>query len=247
VRSLLVAAAFLTRIPIPIDATASDVRTATRWFPAVGAALGASVGLLSASFSSIELPPLVNATLVVSLVAGVTGAIHLDGLADTADGFGGGRTKDDVLRIMRDPRLGSFGAVALILVLALKVSALAALIERHASVVLVMAALTLSRWTVVALGSWLPYARPEGGLGQAATGPGQWTGVLIATGTAVAVSFATAGMSAVVLWVAALAATVAVGATASARIGGVTGDVFGAVVEISETAILVAGLLVRRG
>jgi adenosylcobinamide-GDP ribazoletransferase len=247
VRSLLVATAFLTCIPIPIDATASDVRTATRWFPAVGAVLGAAVGLLSAGLSIIELPPLVNATLVVSVVAGVTGAIHLDGLADTADGFGGGRTKDDVLRIMRDPRLGAFGAVALILVLALKVSALAALIERHAGAALVIVAVTLSRWTVVALGSWLPYARPDGGLGQAATGPAQWTGVLIATATAVAVSFATAGTSAVVLWVAAVVATLTVGAAASARIGGVTGDVFGAAAEISETAILVAGLLVRRG
>lgn len=245
-RSLLVATAFLTRVPVSIEATASDVRAAMRWFPAVGAALGVVEALVSLGLARIDVPPLVSAALVITLEAWATGAIHLDGLADTADGFGGGRTKDDVLRIMRDPRVGSFGAIALTLVLVIKITTLAVLIERAVDVLVLIAASTLSRWTVVALGGWLPYARPDGGLGEVATDARGATGFLIATIIAIAVSLGAAGASAVALWAGTLMTVGAVGRLASRQIGGVTGDVFGATVELSETAVLIAGLLVSR-
>jgi adenosylcobinamide-GDP ribazoletransferase len=244
VKALLVAAVFLTRVPVPIEATSADVRAATRWFPAIGAALGTLAASAAWVLARLDVPPLLSATLLIGVGAWVTGAIHLDGLADMADGFGGGRTKDDTLRIMRDPRVGSFGAVALIVVLALKIAALTALIERRIDPAALITAPALSRWTVVALGRWLPYARAEGGLGRAATQSDDVWGLLIATIIAVAVSIAAAGIGALTLWAGTLAVAGYVGRAASRHIGGVTGDVFGASVELSETAVLIIAVLV---
>jgi cobalamin 5'-phosphate synthase/cobalamin synthase len=242
-KPLLVAAVFLTRLPVPIEATAADVRAAMRWFPAVGAALGTVAAVASLALSRLDVPPLLSATLLIAAGAWVTGAIHLDGVADMADGFGGGRTKDDALRIMRDPRVGSFGAVALIVVLGLKVAALTALIERRIDASALITAPTLSRWTVVALGRWLPYARPEGGLGLAATESHDPAGFLIATIIAAAVSIAAAGIGALALWVSMLAVVGLVGRAAARHIGGVTGDVFGATVELAEAVMLITAVL----
>jgi adenosylcobinamide-GDP ribazoletransferase len=244
VRTLLVAVTFLTRLPVPIDASGADVRAATRWFPIIGAALGTLAAFASLALSGLDVPPLLTATLLIAVGAWVTGAMHLDGLADLADGFGGGRTKDDALRIMRDPRVGSFGAIALILVVALKIAALTALIERRIGPAALIAAPTLSRWTVVALGRWLPYARDEDGLGKAATQSDDLWGFLIATIIAAGVSIAAAGIDALALWVGTITAVVCVGRSASRHIGGVTGDVFGATVELTEAAVLTTAVLV---
>ena len=164
-KALLVATVFLTRLPLPVAAEAADVGRAARWFPLVGAGLGVVAALAATGMARIpSLPPVLGALLLVGAGAWATGAIHLDGLADTADGFGGGRTRDDILRIMRDPVIGSFGAITLLLVMGLKVGALTTLLERQTAVPVLVAAPTLSRWTIVALSAWLPYARPEGGL-----------------------------------------------------------------------------------
>src|SRR5262249_2883477 len=104
-----------------------DIGKATIWFPFVGALLGA-IQVFAAAILVAHLPPLVAAVLVVALGALLTGALHLDGLADTADGFGGGRTRADVLRILRDHAVGAYGVVAVALVLALKIAVLAALV-----------------------------------------------------------------------------------------------------------------------
>jgi adenosylcobinamide-GDP ribazoletransferase len=159
------------------------------------------------------------------------------------DGFGGGRTRDDVLRIMRDPAIGTYGAVTLVAVLTIKVTAAAILLERHAALPFLIAAPAIARWTIVALGSWLPYARAEGGLGQAVTPAGGRTGVLIATVITAAIAFAVLRAAALLPWVLATLGTVILGGAARRRIGGVTGDVFGASVELTETTVLVAGVL----
>jgi cobalamin 5'-phosphate synthase/cobalamin synthase len=244
-KGLLVATAFLTRVPVRVDAYGRDVGDAARWFPLVGAALGALGALLARGFLEVpNLPVSLQALLLVSLGAWVTGAIHLDGLADTADGFGGGQARDDVLRIMRDPRIGSFGALALILIMGIKVAAIAALLDRRAATRALIAAATLSRWTIVALGAWLPYARPEGGLGQAVAGPPERGRLLWATASTAAVVALVAGWHAFVLGALAAGMTALVGGIARRRIGGVTGDVFGAAVELTETAVLIGAVLI---
>jgi cobalamin 5'-phosphate synthase/cobalamin synthase len=190
------------------------------------------------------MPSTMTAALVVALGAWGTGAIHLDGLADMADGFGGGRTRDDVLRIMRDSSIGSYGATALVLVLTIKVLSVAELLQRGSGVPFLVVAPALARWTVAALAAWAPYARSGGGLGQAVTGGPSRDGLPIATVSAAIVAVAALQLEGIVMF--AVAATVALwaGRLARRRIGGVTGDVFGAAVEITETAVLVGAVLI---
>lgn len=243
-KALLVATVFLTRIPLPIAADAADVGRAARWFPLVGAALGIVAALAARGMTGIpSLPPVLGALLLVGAGAWVTGAIHLDGLADMADGFGGGRTREEVLRIMRDPAIGSFGATVLLLVMGTKVAALATLLERHAAAPVLVAAPTLSRWTIVALSAWLPYARPEGGLGEAVTRRRDASGLFWATTVTAVVTMMALRVDGLILWTCVVFVMVALGYTARRRIGGVTGDVFGASVELTETAVLVAAVL----
>jgi adenosylcobinamide-GDP ribazoletransferase len=241
---ILVATSFLTRIPLPVVAGAQDVGRAARWFPLVGGAMGGVAALVAWGMRDVfVLPPALSASLIVALGAWITGAIHLDGLADMADGFGGGRTRDDVLRIMRDPAIGSYGAITLVIVIATKMTALATLLERNAALPFLVAAPAISRWTIVALGSWLPYARTEGGLGQAVTGTSGVIGLLVAS--VFTAMIACAVLRAAAILPAALAGVLIVllGRVARRRIGGVTGDVFGAGVELTETTVFVAGVL----
>jgi len=244
VKGLFVAAGFLTRLPAPLVADAVDVGRSTRWFPLIGAALGGTGALAAWGVHDvIGIPPTLSATLLVGLGAWVTGAIHLDGLADMADGFGGGRTRDEVLHIMRDPVIGSFGAIALVLVITTKVAVLATLLERGGSLPFLVAAPALSRWTIVALAAWLPYARPEGGLGRSVTRDCNLTGLLVATALTIVIAVAMLRTDALLPWMLAVLMVVAIGRVARRRIGGVTGDVFGASVELTETMVLLGGVL----
>ena len=243
-KALLVATVFLTRIRLPVAAEAADVGRAARWFPLVGAGLGVVAALAAKGMAGIPgLPPILGALLLVGAGAWITGAIHLDGLADTVDGFGGGRSRDDVLRIMRDPVIGSFGAIALLLVMGSKVGALATLLERHTAVPVLLVAPTLSRWTIVALNAWLPYARPEGGLGGAITNHRGASALVWATAVTAVVTVMAVRAQGLILWACAVVVMAAFGFTARRRIQGVTGDVFGASVEVTEATVLVAAVL----
>lgn len=243
-KGVFVAIAFLTRVPVPVDADAMDVGRAARWFPLVGGAIGGAGALAAWALRDLlSVPPGLCAALLVALGAWVTGAIHFDGLADTADGFGGGRSRDAVLRIMRDPAIGSFGATALVLVVTTKVTALAVLLERGAALPFLVAAPAIARWTIAALAAWLPYARAEGGLGQAVTGGRNTAGPIVATGITALIAGAALGVGAIAAWTPAVLTMALLARAARRRIGGVTGDVFGASVELTETSVLVGGVL----
>ncbi len=163
VRSLLAAIAFLTRIPIGEAAfDANDVAHSAGWFPLIGALLGAAYCGIAWALKP-HLPAVVIAVLLVTVDALATGALHFDGLADMADGFGGGKTRDDVLRIMRDHAIGSYGGLALVLVVALRIAAYTSLLaqpaERNWMVALIVTP-ALGRWSILLLTAMLPYARP---------------------------------------------------------------------------------------
>lgn len=242
-RNLLVATAFLTRVPVPIVANAVDVGRAARWFPLIGGAVGAATALIAWTMTDVmDVPTEVTATLVVGLAAWVTGAIHLDGLADTADGFGGERDREAVLRIMRDPLIGSYGAAALVFVIGVKVTTIAALLNRDDALPFVVAAPALSRWTISALAASLPYARTEGGLGQALTHERDIVGLVVATIVAGVIAIGALGVNGLVAWTVAALTALWIARAARRRIGGVTGDVFGASVELTEASVLLCGV-----
>jgi adenosylcobinamide-GDP ribazoletransferase len=229
------ALAFLTRLPVPRYSVfdAKDVGRAARWFPLVGALLGgiyvAALWLLGRVF-----PPLVTSVMIVGIEAAITGGMHFDGIADTADGFGGGRTREDVLRIMRDHAIGAYGAIALILVIGLKIATVAALIDTGRASHALLLAPVLGRWSAVLLSATESYARPTGS-------PTQFVGrteFIVATLTAVPVSVA------IDLWRGTASfGLVAIGSAwwgwrCRRRIGGVTGDTLGAGIEVAECLVL---------
>src|SRR5687768_13358515 len=148
----------------------------------------------------MDFPATLTATLVVGFGAWATGAIHLDGLADTADGFGGGRDREEVLRIMRDPLIGSYGAAALVFVVGVKVTAIAALLDRGAAFPFVVAAPAISRWTISALAAWLPYARTEGGLGRAVTHERDTIGLIVATAVTALIAIGVLSVDGLIVW-----------------------------------------------
>jgi cobalamin 5'-phosphate synthase/cobalamin synthase len=241
---VLVATAFLTRVPVPVVAGAVDVGRAARWFPLIGGLLGGATALIAWTMTEVmDFPAALTATLVVGLGAWATGAIHLDGLADTVDGFGGGRDREGVLRIMRDPLIGSYGAAALVFVIGVKVTAVAALLDRGAAFPFVVAAPAISRWTISALAAWLPYARAEGGLGKAVTHERDTVGLVVATAVTALIAIGALRVDALIMWAFAALTALWIARTARRRIGGVTGDVFGASVELTETSVLLCGVL----
>ncbi|SIO28589.1 cobalamin-5'-phosphate synthase [Rhodovulum sp. ES.010] len=244
-RLALLAVQFLTRVPVP----AADIFTpermsrAVRYFPLVGLALGAVLGAVLALGSAV-FPPVVAALLAVALGVRLTGALHEDGLADLADGLGGADTRERALEIMRDSRIGSYGTLALGLVMALKVAALA-----HMGVAVgawaLVAAHGLSRVASLILMLRLPYAREEGKAGFASPGAGRGP-ALIAAGTVVLALLAVAATAGAGAAVSAAIATAAVtawmGTMLVRRLAGHTGDALGAVQQLSETAVLLAVL-----
>lgn len=239
--SLLVAAAFLTRLPLRQGAGAGskDLARAAPLFPLVGAGVGAVVGGAAIGLAQI-LPPLIAGLLAVALELVLTGAIHADGLADSADGLGG-RNRERSLAIMRDHTLGSYGASALALDLGVKAAALGYLGEADALGAMV-AAMALSRAAPLPLGWLLRYARPGAGSGRLLAGQVGAASALMGTALALLVAAVAAGLPALVLFAAVAAVTAAVGSLSRQRLTGVTGDVMGAAIELSATTALVVAV-----
>src|SRR5690242_17118460 len=158
VSALLAAVAFLTRLPA--GRRAHDVSAGATLFPVVGAAVGAAVGATAYGLARIA-PTLVAAGIALALGVLLTGALHLDGLADTADALAA-RTREAALAIMRDHAVGAYGAVALVLDLLVKAAALAALANSGRVVLEALAAGALSRAAPVVIASTLPSVRTEG-------------------------------------------------------------------------------------
>jgi adenosylcobinamide-GDP ribazoletransferase len=237
---VLAAVAFLTRVPVGrVELGRDDVARGSVLFPLVGAGIGLVVGLVAAGSDS-RLGPLLAAALAVAFEALLTGAIHLDGLADTADGLGAG-TRERALAVMREGAIGAFGATALGVDLLVKTAALAAILSGPAPVLALVAAFAVGRAAPLALAAAFPYAREEDGIGRALAGR-PWAAVGVALGIVVAVG--ALGMRG--LWIAG-AAAVAVAALAlvARRLGGVTGDVLGAAAELGTTFALVGAAATR--
>ncbi len=232
---MIAALAFLT----PLGGARDPDRTTFEWFPLVGALLGAAVGLVWWGANELW-SPLVAATLAVAADIALTGALHVDGLADTADGVLPHLDRERRLAVMAEPDIGAFGVTAVVLTLGLRVAVLASL---EPDVALLAALWCASRTMMAVVARSVPYARPDGGLAAAFLGRPPATVALEGTVLAVAIGVSLTVVGAVPA-VAALAALAAAGAATVAlarrRLGGFTGDVLGAAGIIGETV----GLLV---
>ncbi len=231
---------FLTIVPLPGggEAGAADLGRSVACFPLVGLLLGL-VALGAAGVLPTLFGPELAAALLVLLLAGVSGGLHLDGLADTADGFLSGRERKKILEIMRDSRVGSMGVLALVFTLLVKVAALAGTsADRLPWVVLLMP--VAGRTAIVLSMFFVPYARPEGGLGALFYPPHPGRTALLAVLVCLAAGFFSCGPAGLAACGASFAATLFFCLWCRRKIGGGTGDTFGAACELAEATVAVA-------
>jgi len=236
IRSLRAAMSFLTVLPVANADGSPGERLGRAYFPAIGALIGLVVAAVFAVMSAIG-TPLLAAAVAVGALCLLTGAIHLDGLADAVDGLLGKGDATRRLEVMRDPRLGSFGVTALVVVLVADVAALASMSAARALVALVIAG-ALSRLTTLWIVALVPYVR-ETGLGVAAWEPShRATDLVLGTACAALACLLDWRRSLLAIAVVAIATLILV-AIARRRVGGATGDVCGAAVELGQLATLV--------
>jgi adenosylcobinamide-GDP ribazoletransferase len=235
---------FMTRVPIWFRGLdPARLNRASAWFPLVGL----FVGGLGAVCHRVVVPHLgrsLAALVVVLVMIIVTGGLHEDGLADCADAFGGGWTREDRLRILKDSRIGSFGAIALALSLGARVLLLATL-PAGSVVNYMVSAQVLARWTPLPLGAILQPARGPEGQGGRIAGRIPWFAVALGTSLMVVVVCYFLRVSAWQPIVAVSAVAALSGAYYQQRIRGVTGDCMGATIQLSEIAVYLCGAWMR--
>ncbi|MCX7634910.1 MAG: adenosylcobinamide-GDP ribazoletransferase [Syntrophales bacterium] len=246
-KGLYAAIGFLTIFPVP-RVFHGDVRllsSAVPFFPLVGFLIGAVIAAADMLFGYL-LPPWPVAVLTVLVWTVLTGGLHLDGLADTADGLGSVRERERMLAIMRDSRIGTMGVLALVFVLVAKMGAVAHLTGPERPAVLILAPLA-GRGAISYMLTALPYARAEEGLAAPFIVHRSWWNPCFATLLLfLAASFLGGSkglLAAAVAGVAAVVTTSYIGR----RLGGFTGDTLGAAAEVTETILLTAALLPWRG
>src|SRR5258706_14617593 len=233
---VLAAAAFLTRVPVPHLASPPNLARAYRAFPLLGAAIGAAVGAVDLLLLWIGLPAIAAAALALGAGAMLTGALHEDGFADLADGFGGGRDKAAKLDVMRDSRLGTFGALALLTCFVAKSVAMS-ILPRSEVLVAMIVTHALARAPLAVLAASMPYARADG----LAASAGRPDSLIALTACVVAALIALVALPATTAMIAAFVTAVAaasLAALAQQQIGGQTGDVLGAAEQVCEVAVL---------
>jgi adenosylcobinamide-GDP ribazoletransferase len=237
ITQIRLAASFLTIIPVGGNsATAAEVAGSFGWFPMIGFILG---GLLAGAdyVLAFFVANAVRSILLVLALTAITGAIHIDGLADTADALGAGRDRVKALGILRDSRIGTFGAAAVFFVLALKVASLAA--ASHSRQIALYLAPGIARWAMVAVPYKLAYLR-EGGAGSALLGDQAGRNLRVAS-IVTLLALLPAGFMLVIRGAVVAMILVWMVRVFYARwLGGVTGDLIGAAGEIVEAAVLVA-------
>ena len=228
------ALAFLTVVPAGRRGPTEALSASLAYFPWVGLLLGLSLAGLNWILGAVFAPGVVDALLVLALVA-ITGALHLDGLMDSCDGLFGVRDSERRLEIMKDSRVGGFGVAGAATILILKYAAFGALLGSTKSVALILAPV-LSRWAIVYAVVAFPYARPQG-LGTAFRPSGR-SEFFLASVSALAMALVLGRIWGLWLVLAAWLATWLVARMVLTRIPGLTGDVYGAINEVVEVVVL---------
>ncbi|MEE9454209.1 MAG: adenosylcobinamide-GDP ribazoletransferase [Paracoccaceae bacterium] len=233
----------LSRLPVPVDHARSGARGAgAAWaYPIVGAAIGMMAGCIGVVGLWLGLPGGMVAAFVLTVLALISGGMHEDGLADFADGVGGGRNVTQRLEIMKDSRIGAYGAIALCLALLARGAGIAAL-EGWGMVAALALIGAISRSAVVLLMHIIPPARPEGL--SASTGKPAISTLLIALFIALFISILCAGLWGGLIFALSFLGIIPVYILARRNLGGQTGDVLGAAQQCVEIASLAAILAI---
>jgi len=245
-RTLKLAFAFLTIVPLgshDAEPSETDLAFSRYAYPVVGLAIGLVLAGLSELLGRFGSSPFVAAFVLLAASTGINGGLHLDGLADTCDGLFLTGDAERRLSVMRDSHLGSFGVTALVLVLLGKFAALCSLAVHARSLALVMAA-AISRTLILVSAGSASYARPEG-TGRVLVEADTPRDALAATAFALAVGLVLACGPGLFATLMALALAVGLTRVASVRLGGITGDILGALIELEELAILVILALIQ--
>ena len=234
---LRLALSFLTILPMRIDsASEADVAASMAWFPSVGLLMGIAFALEDRALSSL-IPHAIRSAIVILSMTFLTGAVHLDGLADTADALGAGVDRARALEILRDSRIGTFGAIALFFALAFKLIAIETVFGRPRLAMLVLAPM-LGRWAMVAVSHNVEYLRTSGA-GSAMLGRDGSRNPAIASIVPLAAMIAFFSRKAIEAYVFAVIAVFILRWFYRRWLGGVTGDLIGACGEMVEVLAMI--------
>jgi len=244
-RRFLIAVQFLTRLPVPrsLNSSETDIGKAAAFFPLVGVIVGGGAALVFLGLQRI-LPLPASVFCAIVFTAFITNGFHEDGLADSFDGFGGGWTKDRVLEIMRDSRIGTYGTLALIFVILGKFNFLSLLPQEQIWRWLIVAH-TASRWTTLPLCAWLPYAREEGQGKLVAKQVGTLE-IVTATVTLLVTLILIPWRPAVAVFLVISLVTLLSGFYFRTRLQGITGDCLGATNQITEVSLYITAVILLR-
>jgi len=250
VSEFLAAVQFLTRMPVPSQPYEADLLArSVKFFPVVGLIVGAGGALLH-HLVAPHLPRMVAALVTVVFLVCVTGGLHEDGFADVADAFGGGTNREKILVILRDSRIGSYGGIALIVSLAGRTLLIGSLRLQDVTCYLIVASV-LCRWTALPLSYFLPAARNATRNQESTSADGQGARIarLTTIGSLLAGTIASFVVTVLLLRsqaIAPLLASIAISWLTAMyykrRIGGVTGDCFGATIQITEIGVYLCGV-----
>ncbi|MFX4260817.1 adenosylcobinamide-GDP ribazoletransferase [Pelotomaculum propionicicum] len=240
-KSLIFALQHLTRLPLPhVTFDEASCGRATAFFPVAGAVIGAVMAAVAWA-AGLYLPINLQASLLIVLMVVLTGGIHLDGFMDSIDGLFSGRPRERKLEIMRDSRVGAFGVIGAICLLLFKFNLLAG-IPGHVLVKLLVAVPAISRWNMTLAVFVFPYARQEG-LGTIYKKYCGKKEMLLATVLAGAAAATALGLHGALLMALGGFITYLAGSKISKELGGLTGDIYGFINELSEVLLLLAAYM----
>lgn len=218
--------------------------TSLYWFVPVGLTLG-SICWLFIFLLTPFLSPFLISSLAVTLIVWLTRAFHLDGLGDMADGFGGGWTKERVLEIMKDPHIGAFGSISMMLLIIVKVAAITSLIETS-NFIYIIVIMVFSRFFLVLLATIAPYARKEGGTAHAIVGEAKKRHLGVALLQIILIAFLLYRKDMVktlIIFISGAITSFYILLMGKKKIDGITGDMLGAACELSEAVMMIVAII----
>lgn len=242
-KNFLMSLQFLTIINIKNDTTIDkkSFRKTVIFFPLIGLLIGILL-VVTSRLSSAILPLSISDAVVLIVLILITGGLHVDGFADAIDGFAGGKDKNDILRIMKDSRIGTFGVVGIVMLLLTKYISIQSL-QTDTKYLTLMTMPVLGRWSVLPMGLIFKYARAEGGTGKAFAESVKLKEFITGTIITMTIILFTMKLKGILMLSAIFTATLIIGRYSDKKINGITGDVFGATIEVNELIIVILSLL----